>query len=128
MSRSTDTSHTGLALSIRQPWADQVLSGKKVRENRSQPVKIRGRIYIYASKSGAPRQDDGATRGMIVGEVTLYGCRRNGDGYAWLLKDPVRWRTPKPPERRANPVWFKPWDESNATAAPEPSSGRVRRK
>jgi hypothetical protein len=38
------------ALSIRQPWAELILRGDKTVEYRSQPTKIRGRIYIYAAQ------------------------------------------------------------------------------
>lgn len=106
--------HTGLALSVRQPYADQIITGEKPDEYRSQPTNVRGRIYIYASLGGAPASDDGKTRGAVIGEVTLAGCRQDetyGD-YAWELRDPVRWTTPRPPVNRANPVWFRPWDET----------------
>lgn len=103
--------HTRRALSVRQPFADQIMSGEKAEEFRSQPTNVRGRIYIYASLGGAPRVDDGRTRGAVIGEVTLAGCRQDGaygGGYAWELRDPVRWTTPRAPVNRANPVWFRP--------------------
>jgi hypothetical protein len=37
------------ALSIHQPYAEQILRGKKKVEYRSRPTNIRERIYIYAS-------------------------------------------------------------------------------
>jgi ASCH domain len=37
------------ALSVRQPWAELILRGEKTIEYRSQPTKVRGKIYIYAS-------------------------------------------------------------------------------
>lgn len=36
------------ALSIRQPYAEQILRGKKKIEYRSRPTNIRERVYIYA--------------------------------------------------------------------------------
>ncbi len=39
-----------LALSIRQPWAWLAMNGWKDIENRDWPTKVRGRIYIHASK------------------------------------------------------------------------------
>ena len=38
------------ALSVCQPFAEQILSGEKRIEYRSLPTNIRGRVYIYASK------------------------------------------------------------------------------
>jgi len=108
-----DTRKTGLALSIRQPWADQVMSGKKVEEYRSQPTNVRGRIYVYASLTPDIRDAAHMPRGVIIGEVTLHGCREDGDRYAWLLSDPVRWPEPRKPAQRANPVWFRPWGEQS---------------
>ena len=37
------------ALSIRHPYAEQILRGKKKAEYRSRPTNIRERVYIYAS-------------------------------------------------------------------------------
>lgn len=37
------------ALSVRQPWAELILSGEKTVEIRSQITKIRGRVYSYAA-------------------------------------------------------------------------------
>ncbi|WP_339733703.1 ASCH domain-containing protein [uncultured Gimesia sp.] len=38
------------ALGIRQPWAELILRGVKTIEIRSSQTKIRGPIYVYASK------------------------------------------------------------------------------
>lgn len=40
-----------LALSIRQPWAALIMSGQKQVENRSWATKVRGPIWIHASKT-----------------------------------------------------------------------------
>lgn len=37
-------------LSIRQPWADLIISGHKDIENRSWPTKFRGPVLIHAGK------------------------------------------------------------------------------
>lgn len=100
-------SHTGLELSVRQPWADAIMAGRKTEEYRSQPTNLRGRIYIYASLGGAPADGDGHVRGAVIGEVTLAGCRDDGDRYAWLLEAPRRWDEALAPFQRANPVWFR---------------------
>ena len=42
------------ALSIRQPYAEQILRGEKTIEYRSRPTKIIGeRFYIYAARKWA---------------------------------------------------------------------------
>lgn len=38
------------ALSVRQPFAEQIMCGTKKIEYRSMPTKLRGRVYIYAAK------------------------------------------------------------------------------
>ncbi len=37
------------ALNIRQPYAEQIMRGTKRVEYRTQPTKVRERVYIYAS-------------------------------------------------------------------------------
>lgn len=39
------------ALSVRQPWAQLIISGMKGVENRSWKTPYRGRLYIHAGKS-----------------------------------------------------------------------------
>ena len=39
------------ALTVRQPWAELIVSGQKTVENRSRPTKIRGWVAIHASKT-----------------------------------------------------------------------------
>jgi len=105
--------HTRLALSVRQPWADQILTGAKTEEYRTVPVKLRGRIYIYASLGYQEPEAESMPRGVVIGEVTIHGCREDRNfGYAWLLKDPVRWDTPRAPAQRANPLFSRPWGET----------------
>ena len=45
------------ALSIRQPYAEQILRGVKTIEYRSQPTKIRERVYVYASQTPGAIED-----------------------------------------------------------------------
>ncbi|MBK9210795.1 MAG: ASCH domain-containing protein [Anaerolineales bacterium] len=40
-----------LALSVRQPFADQIMQGTKKIEYRNMLTRIRGTVYIYASKT-----------------------------------------------------------------------------
>ena len=115
-----------LALSVRQPWAELIIAGRKTIEYRSQPTAIRGRVLIYASLGRySPERDadiadewnldladiDAMPRGLIVGSVELANCTESDFGeFEWHLLNPVRFREPIKPERRANPVWFKPFN------------------
>lgn len=87
------------ALSIRQPFAEQILTGKKRREYRSRQTWIRGRVYLYAGKALADASFagdvDSLPRGYIVGSIEIAGCKAMPDGgYAWLLEAPRRYRQP----------------------------------
>ncbi|WP_166822603.1 ASCH domain-containing protein [Thalassoroseus pseudoceratinae] len=67
-------------LSIRQPYADLILSGDKPVENRTWQTKHRGRLYIHASRWHSKREQteamaaghpgDGSTQ-AIIGYVDL---------------------------------------------------------
>ena len=45
------------ALSIRQPYAEQILCGIKRFEYRSRPTAIRERVYIYAARKPGPAKE-----------------------------------------------------------------------
>lgn len=72
------------ALSLTQPWATLVVTGRKRVETRSWPTSIRERIAIHASKAmpAYAREaaiefgldPDALPRGAIVGQVSLAGC------------------------------------------------------
>lgn len=64
------------ALSIKQPWAELILQGKKKIEIRKWSTKFRGEFYIHASKN--PDKDamkkfgfEGLPCGFIVGKANL---------------------------------------------------------
>jgi hypothetical protein len=106
------------ALSIKQPFAEQVMRGTKKFEYRSRPTAVRGRVYVYASLKPRPLVDwrgmqlgpEDVPLGLIVGTVEIAGCRQLGAGeYAWALKSPKRLRRPIAPEAHPQPVWFFPF-------------------
>jgi ASCH domain len=80
-------------LIVREPYASQILSGEKTEEFRGRPTKIRERIAIIPAGSGT-----------VAGTVHLEKCtgphRRRGrykdKTYIYLLKDPVKFKKPKP--------------------------------
>ncbi|MEO7989915.1 MAG: ASCH domain-containing protein [Chryseolinea sp.] len=87
------------AISIRQPFAELILMGKKKFENRSTLTNIRERVYLYASMqqggSEAQLKQTGKTfeklpKGIIVGSVEIIDCRETEDGYAYKLANPKR--------------------------------------
>ena len=119
-----------IALSIRQPWAELFMRGEKEPYNhpeygkvnieyRSRATNIRGRLYIYASLGRYNRKDEedlaekydvdmnSLPRGVIIGTIELAGCD-DGD---WYMKNSELLSEPRKPTRRANSVWFYPFDE-----------------
>ena len=57
------------ALSLKQPFAELVVSGKKTIEIRKWNTKFRGEFYIHASKT--PYEKTDLPCGYIVGKATL---------------------------------------------------------
>jgi len=88
------------ALSIRQPFVEQILLGEKTEEYRSGRTHIRGRVYLYAGKKVAPvdgypdEEAQRLPRGVIVGSVAILGCHEKKDCFAWELARPRRYGKP----------------------------------
>ncbi len=80
------------AISIRQPYAEQILRGIKIREYRSVPTNIRERAFIYASERPGPWFDFDLTgldqetlpRGVLVGSVESSAANGSGKAIASL--------------------------------------------
>ena len=81
---------------------------------------VRGRVLIYASKKKVDSEyeaeflkehriaksvSDELPRGVIVGSVDLYDC----DGGEWYLRNPIRAKRLRKPNRKPQPVWFRPY-------------------
>lgn len=114
------------ALSIRQPYASLIATGRKQIEFRSWPTKIRERVLIYASlrrgdafEEHALAVEFGLTdaelahlpRGVFIGSVEIVDCQHFDDfhGYGWHLAQPVQFRRPiaVPAGRQPTPgFWF----------------------
>jgi len=123
------------ALSIRQPWAELILRGKKKIEVRSFPTNVRGPMYLYASltRGADDRKCQASTghtweeldRGKLVGIIEITDCRelRESDGraagfridfdpagsFAWLVKPIKRLAKPIAPKAHAQPSFFFPF-------------------
>lgn len=108
-------------LTIKQPWADLIVTGVKDIENRTWKTSYRGRILIHASKVPCSREELEAYTlpvlkgnvdiknykpgqlacGTIIGSVELVDCVINHpsqwaeDGvYNWVLANPVLFKEP----------------------------------
>jgi len=111
-----------LALSIRQPYAEEILRGTKRIEYRTRATKIIGeRFYIYASKGKLPvascqlPEGKELPRGVIVGTAVISRCQPTTNNsqpttlYEWHLTDVKRLARPRKPKRQPQPVWFRPF-------------------
>jgi ASCH domain len=107
------------AISIRQPYVEQILRGTKKIEYRSIPTNIRERVYLYASLKPADSpqgwRDVKAApgdlpTGVIVGTVEIVGCRsgRQERDYRYLLARPKRLRKPLRAKNQPQPVFWRP--------------------
>ncbi len=111
------------ALSIRQPWAEQIMRGDKTIEYRSRTTHVRGTVYIYAGLGRYTKADEAGftkdvgfeledlPRGLIVGTVDIIDCKLNkkhGD-YEWILANPKRLKKLLKPTQQPNPTWFYPY-------------------
>lgn len=66
-------------LSIRSPYAEQIISGEKVIEFRSWKPKFRGRFLVHRSGKG----------GGIIGSVELFDVTGEPGDYEWHLREPI---------------------------------------
>lgn len=85
-----------IALSIQQPWAALLVSGRKTLEIRTWGTRFRGPVLIHTGKISDGRAEAWAwidspelviaaeSRGGIVGEASIVGCRmyRTKKGFA----------------------------------------------
>ncbi|MFO0917526.1 MAG: ASCH domain-containing protein [Planctomycetaceae bacterium] len=125
-----------LALGVQQPWAELILRGIKTLEIRSRPTRVRGPIYLYASrrisalpaaKIAAQRYGidvDELPRGLLVGSVNISDCRPATsrdvaaaclpaelliDCQGWHLEHANRWSPALPVRFLPYGVWFYPF-------------------
>ena len=66
------------ALTVRQPWAWAIISGRKRVENRSWSTRVRGRIAIHSSQQ--PERDWRRLAGMLEDAATWNACRESPNG------------------------------------------------
>lgn len=108
------------AISIRQPWAELILSGKKTIEIRSWATDYRGLLWLHTGLASSPDLEKhfgfsdlfkgGYVGSIVLGAITQLDRHRweiwkvkhlapssyQPNQYAWLLSSPHRFDTPIP--------------------------------
>ncbi len=110
------------ALSIRQPYVEEILRGVKTIEYRSRSTRIIGqRFYIYASQKPADGQEkrfaklgcefEDLPSGVIVGSAVISHVTYNKRMglYEWHLTGIKRLKRHRKPSGHPQPVWFTPF-------------------
>ena len=105
------------AISIRQPYVEQIFRRTKRFEFRSVPTNIRERVWIYASLKPADhpsawrqvkKRPGELPAGAIVGSVEIVGCNERSDCFAYKLSAPKRLSRPKRARNQPQPVFWIP--------------------
>ncbi len=79
------------AISIRQPYASDIICEDKRIEYRIWQTKHRGDMLICAATKIAEEYSDmngDYPQGYAIGVVELYEIKKNKNGFSWLLKNP----------------------------------------
>ncbi len=115
------------ALSIRQPYAEEILRGIKTIEYRTRSTRLIGkRFYIYAPKLPAVGdlkrfaklgcEPGDLPVGVVVGTAKIARCTQASGlqpdsvpRYEWHLIEVKRLKRPRKPTGRPQPVWFTPF-------------------
>ncbi|GIL16889.1 MAG: hypothetical protein BroJett040_06400 [Oligoflexia bacterium] len=110
---------SGRAISIRQPYVEDILRGKKKFEYRSRATKIRGRVYLYASLGPGHEsywkkiklEPGDLPTGVIVGSVEIIDCRffEDDECYGYKLRNPRRYKRYLKPKNQPQPCFFFPF-------------------
>src|ERR1051325_3957912 len=105
-----------VALSIRQPWVELILQGRKTIEVRTWATRHRGELWLHASAHRDSHllkefgmSADNLSFGALIGTCELYNCIQftnetwkelriyhlkagplEKPQYAWFLRDPIR--------------------------------------
>jgi hypothetical protein len=115
-----------LALSIQQPFVEQIFRKEKKVEYRKSPTKkINETFYVYASQKHAQgKESDYKKLGVtpeslptekIVGTAEISCCRKRRGSYSgdykweWVLVKTKRLKKPFEPTRHPQPAWFYPY-------------------
>jgi len=107
------------AISIRQPWAEEILQGDKKCEYRQTACRILNeRVYIYASPKVEKKEREEFKRlglkpgdlptKVLVGTIEFESCTGSPKNYRWKIKNPKRLAKYKRPAGKPQPIWFYP--------------------
>ena len=107
------------AISIRQPWAEEILIGDKKFEYRKTACRILNeRVYIYASPKVEKKERErfeklGMKPGdlptkVLVGTIEFESCTGSYRNYKWKIKNPKRMENYRKPFGKPQPIWFYP--------------------
>lgn len=104
------------ALCVKEPWADDIMDGRKALEIRSRLSRYRGPLMIVKSQPKGWDSKTQGTGGRALGLVEMVNCReykRDGEDFrnsnkvpwtpkqwAWVLVKPKRFRAPFPVKGR----------------------------
>lgn len=107
------------AISIRQPYAEAIMSGQKKMEYRSTLTHVRGTVLIYA---GLAKESDEAfenfkvdknkvPKGLIIGKVDIVDCVwvKKYKLFGYVLKNPKRFKKLLKSKNQPQPRWFFPF-------------------
>jgi hypothetical protein len=126
------------ALTVRQPQAATLLSGRCPTRHLGWQTDYRGPLLIHAARRGpGDPPDGGLVYGALLGVVELLDCvacrHTGGDpdeaGYAWVLSKPRAFRRPVP-HPGGRPGLFDVEDQvvADALAPPAPRHRKRRKK
>ncbi len=76
------------ALTVHQPFAQDILCGDKTVEYRTWRTKHRGDLLICSAVSNDKVLKDYCILGHALGIVELYDIREGEEGFEWLLRNP----------------------------------------
>jgi hypothetical protein len=108
------------AISIRQPYVEQILRGDKTEEYRSQKTNIRERVYLYASRNSSEYEEESYREmgeepgsfptGLIVGIVEIVDCQWKDEMecFAFALAKPERLDAFLKPTNQPQPKFWLP--------------------
>ena len=107
------------AISIRQPWAEEILRGQKSYEYRKISCKILNeRVYIYAAPKVEKKErirfkelnlkPGSLPTKVLVGTIEFESCTGSHKNYRWKIKNPKRLKNHRKPVGKPQPIWFYP--------------------
>lgn len=110
------------AISIRQPWVEQIFRGEKEYEYRNMRCKIIDEeVYIYSSPGIGKLELEEFEKmkikpgdlptGVLVGTIKFESCDEKSmfTDYRWKIKDIKQLKKHLNPIQKPQPVWFNPF-------------------